>query len=257
MGKSMTPRNQRTRTVKAPSTKATSPKQNVTGRADESGAHVTRALYQKQGMGQRIGFGDRLAVLVIDMQHDFCDPDAPTTLWPSIAEIFGPIRRLCDAARARGLPVIYTQGLVAGDGSTAGLWRFKQRYHAEGRVQIEGSRGADIVPELAPRPGDRVIRKWRPSAFFRTDLEVFLGTRAIDTLLVCGTSVSGCVRATVTDAFMRDIRCMVVCECVADRTPAVLDANLFDIHQKYADVITLKETLAYLDRFAVTAHVTG
>lgn len=257
MGKPTTPRNQRTRTVKTPSTKATSPRQKVTGRADKSGVHVTRALYQQQGMGQKIGFGDRPAVLVIDMQQDFCDPDAPTTLWPSIAETFDPIRRLCDAARARGLPVIYTQGLVAGDGSTAGLWRFKQRYHAEGRVQIEGSRGAEIVPELAPRPGDRVIRKWRPSAFFRTDLAVFLGTRAIDTLLVCGTSVSGCVRATVTDAFMRDIRCMVVRECVADRTPAVLDANLFDMHQKYADVITLKETMAYLDRFAVAVHATG
>ncbi len=135
------------------------------------------------------------------------------------------------------MPVFYTQGLVAGDGSSAGLWRYKQRYHAEGRVQIDGSRGAAIIDELAPQPDDHVIRKWRPSAFFRTDFEVFLGVMAIDTLLVCGTSVSGCVRATVTDAFMRDIRCMVVRECVADRTPAVLEANLFDMDQKYADVV--------------------
>jgi nicotinamidase-related amidase len=144
--------------------------------------------------------------------------------------------------------VIYTQGLVAADGTSAGLWRFKQRYHAEGRIQIEGSRGAQIIPELAPQPGDRMIRKWRPSAFFRTDLEVFLGVQGIDTLLVCGTSVSGCVRATVTDAFMRDIRGMVIRECVADRSPAVLEANLFDLDQKYADVITLAEALAYLER---------
>ena len=208
----------------------------------------TQELYRQQGMGQRIGFGHRPAVLVIDMQHDFCDPDAPTTLWPSIQESFEPIRRLCAAARERGIPVIYTQGLVAADGSSAGLWRFKQRYHAEMRVQIEGSRGAEIVAALAPRPGDRVIRKWRPSAFFRTDLEGFLGVRGIDTLLCCGTSASGCVRATITDAFMRDIRCMVVRECVADRTPAVLEANLFDLDQKYADVVTLAETLAYLER---------
>lgn len=207
---------------------------------------ASRTLYRTQGMGQRIGFGERPAVLVIDMQHDFCDRDAPTTLWPSIQETFEPIRRLCAAARERGVPVIYTQGLVAADGSTAGLWRFKQRYHAEGRVQIEGSRGAAIVEELQPQPGDRVIRKWRPSAFFRTDLEVFLGVSGIDTLLVCGTSVSGCVRATVTDAFMRDIRCMLVREAVADRTPAVLEANLFDLEQKYADVVSLAESLAYL-----------
>jgi len=206
-------------------------------------------VYEKQGMGQRIGFGERPAILVIDMQHDFCDRDAPTTLWPSIGETVEPIRQLCAGARARRLPIFYTQGLVAGDGSSAGLWRYKQRYHAEGRVQIDGSRGAAIIDELAPQQGDHVIRKWRPSAFFRTDFEVFLSVMAIDTLLVCGTSVSGCVRATVTDAFMRDIRCMVVRECVADRTPAVLEANLFDMNQKYADVVTLRSALDYLNTF--------
>jgi nicotinamidase-related amidase len=72
---------------------------------------------------------------------------------------------------------------------------------------------------------------------------------AIDTLLICGTSVSGCVRATVTDAFMRDIRCMVIRECVADRTSAVLEANLFDLDQKYADVIALPAALDYLHKF--------
>jgi nicotinamidase-related amidase len=79
---------------------------------------------------------------------------------------------------------------------------------------------------------------------------VFLGVLAIDTLLVCGTSVSGCVRATVTDAFMRDIRCMVVREAVADRTPAVMEANLFDMEQKYADVVALAEAMDYLNSFA-------
>jgi maleamate amidohydrolase len=208
-------------------------------------------LYEQQGMGQRIGFGRHPAVLVIDMQHDFCDPDAPTTLWPSIGTTIESIRQLCAAARARRLPVFYTLGLVAADGSSAGLWRYKQRYHAEGRVQVEGSRGAAIIDELAPQPGDRVIRKWRPSAFFRTDFEVFLGVLEIDTLLVCGTSVSGCVRATVTDAFMRDIRCMVVRECVAERTAAVMESNLFDIDQKYGDIISLRAALDHLGGFAL------
>jgi nicotinamidase-related amidase len=71
----------------------------------------------------------------------------------------------------------------------------------------------------------------------------------VDTLLLCGSSVSGCVRATVTDGFMRDIRCMVVRECVADRTPAVMEANLFDMDQKYADVVTVAECLSYLEGF--------
>lgn len=206
-------------------------------------------VYQKQGMGQRIGFGSRPAVLIIDMQHDFCDSDAPTTLWPSIVETYEPIRQLASSARERRLPVFYTQGLVAADGSSAGLWRYKQRYHAEGRVQIDGSRGAEIIPEVAPQAGDHIIRKWRPSAFFRTDFEVFLNVLGIDTLIVCGTSTSGCVRATVTDAFMRDIRCMVVRDGVADRTAAVMDANLFDMEQKYADVVTSAEAIEYLNRF--------
>lgn len=218
---------------------------------------ASQNLYRQQGMGQRIGFGARPAVLVIDMQHDFCDPDAPTTLWPSIGETYRPILKLSATARERGAPVIYTQGLVAKDGSSAGLWRFKQRYHAEGRVQVEGSRGAAIIPELSPQPGDRVVHKWRPSAFFRTDLEVFLSVRAIDTLLLCGTSLSGCVRATATDGFMRDIRCMIVRECVADRTSAVMDANLFDLQQKYADVVSLDETLAYLAGVDLAAQGPG
>ena len=94
--------------------------------------------------------------------------------------------------------------------------------------------------------GDRVIRKWRPSAFFRTDLEVFLTVAGIDTLLLIGTSLSGCVRATATDAFMRDIRCMIVRQGVADRTQSVLEANLFDLDQKYADIVELDECLTYM-----------
>jgi maleamate amidohydrolase len=218
----------------------------------EAGTMATRAIYERQGMGQRIGFGSRPALLLIDMQNDFCDPDAPTTLYPSIRSTYEPIKRLSKAARERGVPVIYTQGLVAADGSSAGLWRLKMRDHGLGLVQIEGGRGAEIIAELAPQPGDRVIRKWRPSAFFRTDIEVFLGVHRIDTLLVCGTSVSGCVRATVTDGFMRDIRCMVVKEAVADRSEAVMAANLFDLGQKYADVVCVEECVSYLNTLPTT-----
>jgi nicotinamidase-related amidase len=214
----------------------------------------TEQVYARQGMGQRIGFGQRPALLLIDMQNDFCDPDAPTTLYPSICSTFEPIRQLSQAARARAVPVLYTQGLVAADGSSAGLWKLKMRHHGLRGIQIEGSRGAAIIDELAPQPGDRVIRKWRPSAFFRTDLEVFLGVRGVDTLLVCGTSASGCVRATVTDGFMRDIRCMVVKEGVADRSQAVMDANLFDLDQKYADVVSLSRCLTYLATLPAPAN---
>ena len=194
-------------------------------------------IYAKQGLGQKIGFGAKPALLIVDMQNDFCDADAPSTLFPSIQSTIEPIRQLAAAARAKNVPVIYTQGLVAADGSSAGLWRFKMKHHGL---------GAAIIDALAPMPGDRIIRKWRPSAFFRTDLEVFLAVAGIDTLLLTGTSISGCVRATATDAFMRDIRCMIVREGVADRSPAVLEANLFDLQQKYADIVEADECLSYL-----------
>jgi maleamate amidohydrolase len=207
----------------------------------------TQDIYRQQGLGQTIGFGERPALLIVDMQNDFCDPEAPSSLYPSILSTYEPINALAAAARAKRVPVIYTQGLVAADGSSAGLWRFKMKHHSLGAVQIEASRGAEIVDALEPHAGDRIIRKWRPSAFFRTDLEVFLGVQRIDTLLLAGTSLSGCVRATATDAFMRDIRPMIVKEAVADRTPAVFEANLFDLQQKYADVVTLNDCLAYLE----------
>lgn len=208
---------------------------------------VSNEVYARQGMGQRIGFGKRPAILLIDMQNDFCDKDAPTTLYPSIISTYEPIKMLSKAARKNRAPVIYTQGLVAADGSSAGLWRLKTKHHGLGGVQIEDSRGAAIIDELTPEPGDRLIRKWRPSAFFRTDLEVFLGVQQIDTLLICGTSMSGCVRATAVDGFMRDIRCMIVREGVADRSEAVMEASLFDIDQKYGDVVTLDMCLNYLE----------
>jgi nicotinamidase-related amidase len=211
---------------------------------------TSEEVYARQGMGQRLGFGERPAVLIIDMQNDFCDKDAPTSLYPSIIATYEPIKLLAKKARQKSVPVIYTQGLVAADGTSAGLWRLKMKHHGLAGVQIEGSRGAAIVDELAPEPEDRVIRKWRPSAFFHTDLEVFLGTQRIDTLLLCGTSMSGCVRATAVDAFMRDIRCMIVRECVADRSEAVMEANIFDVNQKYGDVVTLDMCITYIERLA-------
>lgn len=225
---------------------ATNTKSATSAVAVTQGDTASNVVYARQGMGQRIGFGERPAVLLIDMQNDFCDPDAPTTLYPSISSTIEPIKRLSAAARKQNVPVIYTQGLVAADGSSAGLWRLKMKYHGMRGVQIEGSRGAAIIDALAPEEGDRVIRKWRPSAFFRTDFEVFLSIGRIDTLLICGTSMSGCVRATATDAFMRDIRPMIVREGVADRSEAILEANMFDVDQKYGDVVTLEMCLGYL-----------
>jgi len=203
--------------------------------------------YRHPGMGGvKIGFGKRPALLVIDMQHDFIDPDAPVTCAPIAQRALPDISRIVESARRAGVPIFYTQGLARPDLSDVGLWKSVAR--REGRVQVEGTRGAEIIEELAPQEGDIVIRKRRPSAFFNTELDVFLRACKIDTLIVTGASMSGCVRATIVDAFSRDIHVIVPRQCVIDRTEAVLEANLADVDAKYADVVDVPKVLDYLQR---------
>jgi nicotinamidase-related amidase len=206
---------------------------------------ATRARYAEQGWGTtRNGFGARPSLVVVDMQNDFVDPDSPSTCAPMARERMPAIRRLLDAAREAAIPVFFTQGLVKPDLSDVGLW--KGRAHRTGLCQIEGTRGAEIVPELAPCEGEVVLTKRRPSGFFGTDLHAQLLARDVDTVLVTGASMSGCVRATAVDAFSHDFLTSVVRECVVDRTEDVLERNLFDVDAKYVDAVSLDETLAYL-----------
>jgi nicotinamidase-related amidase len=110
-------------------------------------------------------------------------------------------------------------------------------------------RRTEIVPEVAPWPGELVLRKSAPSAFWGTPLIGQLNYLDVDTLLVAGESTSGCVRATVVDAAAHRFRTIVVEECVFDRHEASHAINLFDMHQKYADVVSLTDALDYLRRW--------
>jgi len=203
-------------------------------------------VYKKQGFGvNRIGFGAKPAIIVVDMQKDFIDEDAPSTCHPSTTEIIPHIQSLLVIARKKKVPIFYSQGVVHPSLVEVGFW--KSKAHKEGKVQIEGSKGVEITEKLKPTTEDFIIKKRRPSAFFRTDLDIYLSGLKVDTLIITGTSMSGCVRATATDAFMRDFRTMIVRECVADRVPEVLDSNLFDMDAKYCDVVSLQETLDYLN----------
>ena len=206
---------------------------------------ATRSRYAEQGWGTAPnGFGDRPALVIVDMQRDFVDPDSPSTCAPMAQDRMPAMRRLLDAAREATIPVFFTQGLVKPDLSDVGLW--KGRAHRSGQCQIEGSPGAEIVPELAPREDEMVVQKRRPSGFFGTDLHRQLQSRGVDTVLLAGSSMSGCVRATAVDAFSHDYRTSVVRECVIDRTEEVLERNLFDIDAKYIDAVSLDQALEYL-----------
>jgi nicotinamidase-related amidase len=108
------------------------------------------------------------------------------------------------------------------------------------------SRRLDIVEQAAPLPGEVVLKKTGPSAFFGTPLAAHLIGQGVDTIIVCGESVSGCVRATVVDGRSYRLNVIVVEDCVYDRHEASRAINLFDMDQKYADVISLDEVTAWL-----------
>ena len=206
-----------------------------------------RALYERQGLGRPVGFGERPALLVVDFVNAFADPGRFGG--GNIAGAIARTRPLLAAARSAGLPVAFTRVVYAADGSDAGVFTRK----APGLLDLtEQSEGSQVVPELAPRPGEHVIRKTQPSAFFGTDLAPWLLGRGVDTLLVTGATTSGCVRASVVDAMSYNLRTIVVRDCVGDRALGPHEANLFDMEQKYADLADAAEAIA-----CVRARVQG
>jgi len=201
-------------------------------------------IYQRQGIGARMGFGRRPALLIIDFINGFNDADAFGG--GNIQAAIDRTEILLARARHYALPVAYTTHVYAEDGSEDGLFNLKMPRMREGLRR--GSDAVRIVDQLAPRPGEKIVEKHYPSAFFSTDLAGWLAMKGVDTAIVTGCTTSGCVRATVVDAMGYGFRPMVPRECVGDRADGPHQANLFDMDQKYADVMTLDEVLAALDR---------
>jgi maleamate amidohydrolase len=202
-------------------------------------------IYKSQGFGHRSGFGSRPALLIVDFVQGFNDPAlfGGGNIGPAIERTM----ELLGAARQAGLPVVFTRVVYADDGSDAGIFCLK----APGlRVLTEHAAASQIVPQLAPRAGELVLRKTQPSAFFGTGLADWLAVRPVDTVLVAGCTTSGCVRASVVDAMSYNFRAVVVTDCVGDRALAPHQANLFDMEQKYADLMSCRDVM---DRLATKA----
>jgi nicotinamidase-related amidase len=197
--------------------------------------------------------GSRPAVLVVDMTLAFVDSAYRTghspTGWPAVTTN----ATLLAAARARGLPVFFTDGFADPDHLMRPLERGKWKGTTPAGPPSEPAPfpGDSIVADLAPRADEIVIHKgMRPSAFFGTPLVSYLINARVDTVIVTGMSTSGCVRASVLDAFQYDFHVVVPFDCVADRSQLSHKVSLFDLHMKYADVVSLTETLTYLDSVA-------
>ena len=206
------------------------------------------AVYERQGFGNSSGFGERPALLIIDFVNGFNDPDQFGG--GSIDAAIKKTQGLLEACRSKGVPVAFTRVVYASDGSDAGIFTLKAPAL---KTLTEDADGAQIVPELAPRDGEYIVRKTQASAFFGTDLIGWLTLNGVDTVLVTGCTTSGCVRASVVDSVSYNFRTVVVTDCVGDRAQGPHEANLFDMGQKYADLMTADEVIAQLSRKATAA----
>jgi maleamate amidohydrolase len=193
--------------------------------------------HESRGYGQkRIGLGEKAAVLVVDYQALLCDPASPMWGGEQVDVALENTARLLEVARELKLRVFYTTVGYAADGSDLALWAYKIKHLP---MCVRGSKWTEIPKIIAPRESDLVFPKRMASSFFGTDLLTFLTMERIDTLLVCGGTAGGCVRATVVDAFQYGFRVMVPPECTIDMDPTALAVNLQDINKRYGDVLPL------------------
>ncbi|HEX9442816.1 MAG TPA: isochorismatase family protein [Candidatus Binatia bacterium] len=205
-----------------------------------------------------IGFGERPALLLIDLYRwVFGDKPEPVVeamkTWPGSCGLAGwnalpHIQKLLAKARQVGIPVIHITGL---DGVNVEPWAVRRDGTKRANMsqeQLERMRRRfDIVDEVTPIPGETVLKKTSPSAFWGTPLIGHLNFMGVDTIITCGESTSGCVRASVVEGTTHRLRMIVAEECVFDRHEACHAMNLFDMNQKYADVLPSEEIFKYLD----------
>jgi maleamate amidohydrolase len=199
-------------------------------------------VYERAGLGQTLTLGERPAVLVVDFSCGFTDPEC--ALGSDLTGEVEATRRLLDRARAKGLPVIFTTIAFEPNGKDGGLWLQKAPALAELEI---GGRWAAIDPRLEPREDETIVLKKGASGFFGTNLASILVSQRVDSVILCGATTSGCIRATAIDLLQYGWPTIVPRECVGDRARAPHDANLFDIQAKYADGVSLDEALAYVD----------
>ncbi|MGA6226218.1 isochorismatase family protein [Streptomyces umbrinus] len=218
--------------------------------SDAQYGRETERTYERAGFGAPVRRGSRPAIIVVDLTRGFTEPGFPSGA--DLTQVVCATGELIAAARPADVPVLftaiaYTPAEATGDAVT---WLQK----AQGmRSLVEGSEEVALDPRLPRAPHDHLIVKKGASAFFGTSLAALLTGLGCDTVLVCGATTSGCVRATAVDAVQSGFSVLVPRECVGDRAPGPHEANLFDIQAKYGDVIGVKEAVGYLDGLPRTA----
>ncbi len=203
------------------------------------------ATYQAAGYGRTARPGSRPALLIVDVTYAFTGDRGGTDEYPlscgdAAWQAVDHIAKLVEVARPAGIPIVYSRNSPREARAELGGWAGKLEQRPE------PARAHDIVDEISPHRGDLVITKTKPSAFFATPLASWLIELQVNTLLVAGGSTSGCVRASVVDAFSYNLNPFVVREATFDRSGTSHSANLFELHQKYATVTTVMAAVSYL-----------
>ena len=194
--------------------------------------------YSAEVFGHRVGFGERPALVVVDLIEGFADPHAAFGF--DLTSILNATTKLLGLARRKRLPVIFTTTAYEDPGFEAGVWLLKMPALQQLRL---GSHAVELLPQLERQPGEPLITKKFASAFFGTTLASLLTSLRADTVVIAGCTTSGCVRATAVDAVQHGFRTVVVADCVGDRLQEAHAASLRDLDAKYCDVLTLAETL--------------
>ncbi len=196
--------------------------------------------------------GERPVVLVVDMTKAFVDSTYATGWSPTGQPAVDANVRLLNVARRAGLPIFFTRGYPEPGAQLQPAEHGRWKVNSAPAPLPEGTPPGDVIVEkLGPLPGEIVIDKGtRPSGFFGTPLVSYLVHAGCDTVIVTGMTTSGCVRATVLDAFQYNFNVIIPFECAADRSQISHKVNLFDMHMKYADVVSLDETIEYILRLS-------
>jgi maleamate amidohydrolase len=203
--------------------------------------------YAATGFNNRLGFGKRPALVMIDFVQAYFVEGAPL-YHPDFAPSLAAGVRLKAAAQAAGIPVVVTRVEVQKNGVGGGIF-FEKLRHA--LVCFEpGNPMGEFPPALDVTDSDILISKRYPSAFFGTPLASILTAMGVDTVILSGVSTSGCVRATCIDAVSNGFRPIIVREAVGDRHETVHEVNLYDMNAKYGDVLTESVVTEYLQSFA-------
>lgn len=220
--------------------------QHVTGNTIKAMADYKELFddYASHGLGNRVGFGKRPVLLVVDFVKAYTTPGAPLYAAPGVPEAIEASVPLLAKAREVGIPVLFTMVSYAADGRDGGI--FVQKVPAL-RGMVAGSELIEIVDELRPIEGELVINKKYASAFFGTHIAATLTAMGVDTIIMIGCSTSGCIRASAVDGMQYGFRVIVPRECVGDRAAEVHEANLFDIDGKYGDVVRVDVVMGYLE----------